>query len=180
MTSDPEPGVRWFYVEDGRRKGPVGVPQLVELILGGRLAEDALVWRSGLEAWVPADSIEEVRRELPPPIPGDEEPGEREDAREAAERLAEAAEGPGPEEAAGEAPPGQGRRKRRHRRNRPARSRPRWLVPLVVMVVVVIVVLWYLLRRINEVPPGQIILQGSLASPASPGPPELPRGSLGA
>ena len=170
MTSDPEPGARWFYVEDGRRRGPVGVPELVELILGGRIAEDTLVWRSGLEAWVPAESLEEVRRELPPPIPGEEDPEEREDARAVAERLAGAEEGPGAEEGEAAAPsPGPGRRKRRRHRHRPARPRPRWLVPLVVMVVVVIVVIWYLLRRINEVPPGQIILQGSLAAPVSPG-----------
>ena len=59
-----------------------------------------------------------------------------------------------------------------------ARSRPRWLLPLIVTVLVVIVVLWYLLRRVNEVPQGRIILEGAVwddtsapsrRRPASPG-----------
>ena len=92
-----------------------------------------------------------------------------------AEALAEGLQGTGDESTrSGE------RRRRRHRstRYRIAHPRPRWLLPLIVMVLVVIVVLWYLLRRVNEVPQGRIILEGAVwddtsapsrRPPASPG-----------
>src|SRR5258706_10589873 len=70
MTDNGETGVRWFYVQEGRRKGPLGVAELVALILGGAVPEDTLIWRAGLGEWVKANSVEEIQRELPPPIPG--------------------------------------------------------------------------------------------------------------
>jgi GYF domain 2 len=152
MTDEPESAPRWFYVEGGRRMGPVAASELVAAIIGGDLPEDALVWRAGLGEWVKANSLEEVQRELPPPIPRGEEkpPAEEEDAG-AGERA---------DDPRGEASSSEGRRRRRHHRERqrPAR-RPNWLVPLIVMVIVVAVVLWYLLLRLNEVPPGQVIIQ---------------------
>ena len=50
--------------------GPLGLPELVALILGGEVPEDTLIWRVGLGEWVKANSVEEIQRELPPPIPG--------------------------------------------------------------------------------------------------------------
>ncbi len=176
MTASPETAGRWFYVHEGRRKGPVDNAQLVELILGGEIPEDTLIWRPGLEEWAPAGLVEEIKRELPPPIPvRDGSPAER-DALAEAEALAEGPEGT----AAGEeSTPSGERRRRRHRstRYRIARTRPRWLLPLIVMVLVVIVVLWYLLRRVNEVPQGRIILEGAVwddTSAPSRRPPAFP------
>ncbi len=176
MTASPEGGGRWYYVHEGRRKGPVGNAQLVDLILEGEIPQDSLIWRQGLDEWAPASQVEEIKRELPPPIPAQdgsvadrETPGVAESL--AADLLGEAAvEG---------SPHSGGRRRRRHRtRYRIAPSRPRWLLPLIVMVLVVIVVLWYMLRRVNEVPQGRIILEGAVwgdtsapsrRPPASPG-----------
>jgi hypothetical protein len=176
MTGDGETGVRWFYVQEGRRKGPLGLADLVALILAGEVPEDTLIWRVGLGEWVKANSVEEIQRELPPPIPGKD--GEQPDQagalpiKEAEERTEAESDETGLVEtdpAGGSARPG-GHRRRRHRaRYRLAAGRRRWLVPLIVMLIVVVVVLWYLLRRFNEVPQGQVILQGAVSEQARPG-----------
>ena len=70
MSGRSKPGGRWFYVRDGRRNGPVALGQLVELILRQEIQEDALIWRSGLDEWIKANSLADVQRQLPPPIPG--------------------------------------------------------------------------------------------------------------
>src|SRR5258706_11401576 len=70
MTGNGEAGGRWFYVQEGRRMGPLELPAIVALILGGEVPEDTLIWRVGLGEWVKANSVEEIQRELPPPIPG--------------------------------------------------------------------------------------------------------------
>jgi hypothetical protein len=177
MTDNGEAGVRWFYVQEGRRKGPVGVAELVALVLGGEVPEDALIWRAGLGEWVKANSVEEIQRELPPPIPKqDGGPPEQGGAPSREETLAEELDGGESEETGpvGTNPSGGtarlgGRRRRHHRtRIRLAASRRRWLVPFLVMLFVVVVVLWYLLRRFNEVPQGQVILQGAVSEEARP------------
>jgi len=177
MTASPETAGRWFYVHEGLRKGPVDNAELVALILDGEIPESTLIWRPGLDEWAPASRVDEIRHELPPPIPvGDGSAAER-DALGEAGALAEGLEGT---DAGDESSRSGERRRRRHRstRYRIARARPRWLLPLIVMVLVVIVVLWYLLRRVNEVPPGRIILEGAVwddtsapsrRPPASPG-----------
>lgn len=154
--------------------GPLGLPELVALILGGEVPEDTLIWRVGLGEWVKANSVEEIQRELPPPIPGRDGDGgppgkvgelSREEALAEELDASESDEtGPvGTNPPAGSARPG-GHRRRRHRaHDRLAISRRRWLVPLIVMLIVVVVVLWYLLRRFNEVPQGQVILQGAVS-----------------
>ncbi|MFI5006988.1 MAG: DUF4339 domain-containing protein [Solirubrobacterales bacterium] len=182
MTGDIETGFRWFYVQEGRRKGPLALPELVALILGGEMPEDTLIWHAGLAEWVKANSVEEIQRELPPPIPGKEadqpdavpaQSRERTQVDELDEAESEEAE---PDETepsesstgSGSAKPG-GRRRRRHRpRYRLAAGRRRWLAPLIVMLIVVVFVLWYLLRRFNEVPQGQVIFQGALSEVGRP------------
>ncbi len=169
MTDHPETGGRWFYVHEGRRKGPVSVAQLAELILAQDLPEDILVWRHGLGEWAPATSVDEIKRELPPPLPGPptdqpaahavavaEAEGSGEGSRDGAEGREPGPDGPNDR-------PGDRKRRRRHR-YRQVNRRPRWLMPLLIMVLVVVVVLWYLLRRFNEVPPGSIILQSALVA----------------
>ena len=171
MTDHPETGGRWFYVHEGRRKGPVSVARLAELILAQDLPEDILVWRHGLDQWAPATSVDEIKRELPPPLPGPatdkplaqagavaEAEGPGEDSRDGAEDREPGPDGPNDR---------RGDRKRRHRhRSRQGSRRPRWLMPLIIMVFIVVVVLWYLLRRFNEAPPGSISLQSALVASA--------------
>jgi hypothetical protein len=170
MTDPPETGGRWFYVHEGRRKGPVSVAQLAELILAQDLPENSLVWRHGLEEWAPASSVDEIKRELPPPLPGPgtEKPAAHAAAAAEAEELSEESG-----DAAGGKEPGPGganggaadRKRRRRHRHRQVTRRPRWLIPII-MVLIVVVVLWYLLLRFNQAPAGQIVPLSALAATA--------------
>jgi uncharacterized RDD family membrane protein YckC len=44
--------MRWHYVEQGQQVGPVTDEELAELHNQGKITEDTLVWRSGLEQWI--------------------------------------------------------------------------------------------------------------------------------
>jgi hypothetical protein len=170
---------RWFYVRDGRRLGPVETARLVDLVLSGEVQEEALVWHSGLPEWLRAREVEEIRRELPPPVPVASPPPPE---AEASEDLAVEPDGvavhdygPFPEAVApaGAETPGElsgrrRRRKRKHRHHRDTRRRPAWLWPLAVVLVALMIFLWWLLRRMNEVPPGRIIQTGSFGAPPWP------------
>ena len=48
----------WFYVREGRREGPVRRARLLELVRGGWLAPDDLVWTEGMPEWVPAGTVD--------------------------------------------------------------------------------------------------------------------------
>ncbi len=181
MTTSGGETRRWFYVREGRRHGPVETTRLVDLVLGGEVPEDSLVWHSGLPEWLSAREVEEIRRELPPPVPTTPVPPPPEPVPR---ETSEAAEPPAPsEEAKGgvqETPPespdleglsnGQKRRRKRKHRHRDSKKRPPWLWPLAVVLVVLMIFLWWLLRRMNEVPPGRIIQTGSArVSPSTGG-----------
>ena len=165
---------RWFYVREGRRHGPVEIARLVDLVLGGEVPEDALVWHSGLPEWLQAREVEDIRRELPPPVPTRRvppppDPVPKEAAEEASPDSGEAA-APEGTPAVGEDPSAgdsegltngqKRRRKRKHRRE--SKRRPTWLWPLIVVLIGLMIFLWWLLRRMNEVPPGRIIQTGSV------------------
>jgi len=81
----------WFYTRGSRRFGPVSATELKQLADHGELAAEELVWREGMEQWVPArrvkglfdkdkdknqdqDSPATAQEEAPPvltPIPGE-------------------------------------------------------------------------------------------------------------
>jgi GYF domain 2 len=177
MTIASGEAKRWFYVREGRRHGPVETAKLVDLVLAGEVPENALVWHSGLPEWLEAREVEDIRRELPPPVPTPRAPPPPDPApKELAEGAEPTAAGETAAEGAGDqdAPPadadpegsadGQKRRRKRKHRHRDAKRRPNWLWPLVVVLVGLMVFLWWLLRRMNEVPPGRIIQTGSLAA----------------
>ena len=44
----------WFYVQDDKRLGPVGVEHIVHLVVTTVLSPSALVWRQGLAEWTEA------------------------------------------------------------------------------------------------------------------------------
>jgi GYF domain 2 len=185
MTTSKEEGKRWFYVREGQRHGPLEITRLVDLVLGGEVPEDALVWHSGLPDWLPAREIEEIRRELPPPLPsppdspppdpipiGAAEGPEADEASDAvAWQEAGAPDEPSLEEDADGSSNGLKRRRKRKHRHRDSKRRPAWLWPLVVILVGLMIFLWWLLRRMNEVPPGRIIQTGLLQT--EPVPPVL-------
>ena len=170
----------WFYVLDSRRQGPFDRAGLIRELLALEAPEGVLVWRTGLLAWTKAGVLDELKRELPPPLPGS---------------LVAAAEGspeplpdlPGSDALDGEETPdpdkvtdsvpdgdmvtGTGgggtdegsaaeKRRRRRRHRKPRAALPSYLLPLVLLFLAVMLGLWFLLRRMNEVPPGRIIQQG--------------------
>jgi hypothetical protein len=173
MSASSEGPRRWFYVREGRRHGPVEVEQLVDLVLGGEIPEDALVWNTGLPEWLPAREVEAIGRELPPPLPAQKPaPPPPEPVPAVAAEPTESPTASGGTAADGgtaAAPEAEGlegltreqrrRRKRKHR-HRDSKKRPPWLWPLAVVLVGLMVFLWWLLRRMNEVPPGRIIQTG--------------------
>jgi len=190
MTS-LEPEI-WFFVRDGRRVGPFNRLGLLRELLVLEAPESALVWRSGLPAWTRASLLDDLRRDLPPPVPGTplaipptlelpdppmpELPETSEDAtagESASESETPLSDGDlagevGENPATKEEARSERRRKRRHRRQRAA-GLPGYAIPLILLFVAVMIGLWFLLRRMNEVPPGRVILQGAnRPSPATP------------
>lgn len=66
----------WYYADAARqRHGPLSSAALLELLQGGQLHHDTLVWREGLPAWAPLRSFAEelglpaAAAPLPPPLP---------------------------------------------------------------------------------------------------------------
>jgi GYF domain 2 len=153
---------RWFYAHGGRRHGPVEISRLVDLILAGEIPETTLIWHPGLSEWVVAGDLDEIRRELPPPLPV---PAPSFSENDPATGLSA-----GPPDAAADLGEGSGMRRRRKHRHRNQRGKTQWLLPLLLILLVLMIGLWLLLRRMNEVPPGRIILEGSLAGSAAEGP----------
>jgi len=68
----------WFYVQDDKRLGPVGVDHIVHLVVTTALSPSALVWRQGLAEWTEAHHVPEIAALLPPPIPPGQKPGAHE------------------------------------------------------------------------------------------------------
>jgi hypothetical protein len=65
----------WFYVQDDKRLGPVGVEHIVHLVVTTVLSPSALVWRQGLAEWTEAHHVPEIAALLPPPLPPGQKPG---------------------------------------------------------------------------------------------------------
>ena len=65
----------WFYVQDDKRLGPVGVEHIVHLVVTTVLSPSALVWRQGLAEWTEAHHVPEIAALLPPPLPPGQTPG---------------------------------------------------------------------------------------------------------
>lgn len=63
----------WYYGDGGQRHGPVSIEDLRNLIQDGSLKRDTLVWKEGLETWVPASKVKGLFRE-PPPLAGPPKP----------------------------------------------------------------------------------------------------------
>jgi hypothetical protein len=64
MTEDT-----WSYVQDSKRQGPVSVDKLRTLLQAGSISPSTLVWRPGLETWLEAAGVQELRPYVPPPVP---------------------------------------------------------------------------------------------------------------
>ena len=63
------PRERWFVAQDNKRRGPVRLAQLVEVVLRTPDPMSALVWRHGLAGWTRAGEVPEVERKISPFVP---------------------------------------------------------------------------------------------------------------
>ncbi|MEN9841112.1 MAG: hypothetical protein RL376_912 [Verrucomicrobiota bacterium] len=59
--------MKWYYVKDGQRTGPVEREELDARVAEGVVDGSTLVWRVGLSAWEPAHRVVELG--VPPPVP---------------------------------------------------------------------------------------------------------------
>ncbi|MBV7515888.1 DUF4339 domain-containing protein [Pseudomonas sp. PDM25] len=63
---------QWFYEEKGQRQ-PASEQQIVELIRSGKLTYGCLIWKIGLENWIPVEKTEflqHLQATSPPPLTG--------------------------------------------------------------------------------------------------------------
>ena len=67
--ADPA-GSRWYYAKGGETLGPMAEPAMAEMARTGYLKRYDLVWKSGLQNWLPAESqFGEVFNRATQPIP---------------------------------------------------------------------------------------------------------------
>ena len=61
--------VKWFYIKNNLRYGPIGEKELKDMILYQSLPRDTLVWSEGLDNWTRANTLSyfDIRYEPPPP-----------------------------------------------------------------------------------------------------------------
>src|SRR3954471_20439271 len=62
-------GMQWYYRRGDKRGGPVDHDAMCRLVAAGRLPPDAVVFRKGFDAFVPAASVEGFRQLLNPVTP---------------------------------------------------------------------------------------------------------------
>lgn len=43
----------WYYVENGQQAGPVSETEFEDLVTAGRISPETLVWKEGMENWLP-------------------------------------------------------------------------------------------------------------------------------
>lgn len=60
----------WFHLDaQGRRRGPVGIDELIRALVAHANPRTVRVWREGLDDWQQAGEVSEVARKLPPEGP---------------------------------------------------------------------------------------------------------------
>ena len=77
--------MNWYYVDGPRRLGPLSEDEWTELVRSGKIQTDTLVWREGLDTWVPYGKIPVPEPEPPEaelPVENAEDAGEQEEEHE--------------------------------------------------------------------------------------------------
>ncbi len=62
----------WWYAEKDKKTGPLEQGDLTRLIQSGKIGPRTMLWKEGMESWLPLDEIEELRAlkaAVPPPLP---------------------------------------------------------------------------------------------------------------
>lgn len=77
-TPPPIPGaVQFFVAVGGQQTGPFEMAALKQQVTSGQLSHETLVWKQGMQTWLPAGEVAELAplfEQLPPPIPGSQPP----------------------------------------------------------------------------------------------------------
>ncbi len=62
----PSPqGPSYYYIDAGKRVGPVPFAQIGELVKSGRIKPDTFVWADGMSDWLPARKVSRLAAILP-------------------------------------------------------------------------------------------------------------------
>lgn len=65
--------VQYYYASNGQQVGPVSFEQLKTLFANRTINKDSLVWKQGMDNWLPLKEVEELKSFLggntPPPLP---------------------------------------------------------------------------------------------------------------
>ena len=67
-TPPPIPKVAYNIAKDGNPTGPFDLAKLSEMAKTGEFTPDSLVWKQGMETWVKANTVDELKGLFPPPI----------------------------------------------------------------------------------------------------------------
>ena len=62
----------WWYAKNQKKSGPVESDELMRFLQSGQINPKTLLWKEGMESWLPLDEIDELRRlrtAVPPPLP---------------------------------------------------------------------------------------------------------------
>ena len=74
-TPPPMPTISYYVGLNGQQAGPFTMQQLSSLVNNGQMNGQTLVWKQGLEGWVPANTLTELQSlfakpgTVPPPFP---------------------------------------------------------------------------------------------------------------
>lgn len=62
----------WWYSEDNKKLGPVDIDNLTRLLQIGKVNPKTMLWKEGMESWLPLNEIAELQalmEAVPPPLP---------------------------------------------------------------------------------------------------------------
>lgn len=112
----------WYYADGDKEQGPVTLAQLKGLLTSGKIQPDDLVWKDGLDDWMPAEEVPELKAVEAPAAPLPTPAAARPKApAEAAPKIEAPAKPPAPPDEV-EEPPAES--KRATRRQRAAAAEP--------------------------------------------------------
>ncbi len=69
VAPPPIPTVMYHVAVNGQANGPFDISTLTQMATSGQLTSDSLVWKPGMETWINAGSVDELKNIIIPPIP---------------------------------------------------------------------------------------------------------------
>ena len=71
-TPPPVPVVAYHVAVNGQPTGPYDMATLTQMISAGQLTGSSLVWTTGMESWVKAETLDDFKGMFIPPIPSED------------------------------------------------------------------------------------------------------------